>query len=487
MDGVSPTGSVGASIQFLRLAIPKGASTGVTVVEPEADVILPPWFLLEREVSLGVQWNVVTTIRRLGETERAAITRVPLLAGESVTSDAVKREGGELVVSFPRGIQTVTWNSTFEIKPEFHLIATDKPRTSENWNLRCSSIFRCAISGLTPTKTSDGQEQVYSWSPWPLEKVTVSASRPDAVSGTSVTTDNLEIAYRPGKQLLAGTATLNIRTSRGGWKKIVFPEGTEIREVKANDRVLNMRPKDRVLSIPLEPGSAKFTITWEQPWNGGLFQRLPALTFRDDPNSGAVNVTSTVAVPQDRVLLLTGGPAWGPAVLFWGALVVVLLFSVILAKSNKTPLSVTSWILLTLGLVTLSPLLMTIPAVWFIALNYRKEHIPKTVVAFNLTQIALAILTLITLAVLYSSVHSGLLFSPDMQVAGQNSSNHFLRWYTDRISTETPSVWFFSIPLWVYHWLVMLPWSAWLVASLIKWLKWAWQSFSTGGLWMHGK
>jgi hypothetical protein len=29
----------------------------------------------------------------------------------------------------------------------------------------------------------------------------------------------------------------------------------------------------------------------------------------------------------------------------------------------------------------------------------------------------------------------------------------------------------------------MLIWALWLALSLLKWLKWGWESFSKGGLW----
>jgi hypothetical protein len=29
----------------------------------------------------------------------------------------------------------------------------------------------------------------------------------------------------------------------------------------------------------------------------------------------------------------------------------------------------------------------------------------------------------------------------------------------------------------------MLAWALWLAVSVLRWLKWAWESFSAGGLW----
>ena len=84
--------------------------------------------------------------------------------------------------------------------------------------------------------------------------------------------------------------------------------------------------------------------------------------------------------------------------------------------------------------------------------------------------------------VLVLAVQQGLLGAPDLQIAGNGSSGHLLRWYQDR----SPPAWqpgeFWSAPLWVYR-LLMLGWALWLAWALLGWLRWGWQCWGRDGHW----
>jgi hypothetical protein len=79
-------------------------------------------------------------------------------------------------------------------------------------------------------------------------------------------------------------------------------------------------------------------------------------------------------------------------------------------------------------------------------------------------------------------VKAGLLGYPDMQIAGNHSTNWTLNWTQDRIGDSLPRPWVLSLPLW-YYWALMLVWSLWLAYALLGWLKWGWQSFAKDGIW----
>jgi hypothetical protein len=49
-----------------------------------------------------------------------------------------------------------------------------------------------------------------------------------------------------------------------------------------------------------------------------------------------------------------------------------------------------------------------------------------------------------------------------------------------------PTAWAFTLSIWWYH-LLMLLWSLWLSFSLIKWLRWGWKCFGSGGYWRQRK
>ncbi len=97
-------------------------------------------------------------------------------------------------------------------------------------------------------------------------------------------------------------------------------------------------------------------------------------------------------------------------------------------------------------------------------------------------QIVLAGLTLLALLSLFVSVQQGLLGDPHMQTAGNGSSAYRLNWFQDRTETLLPRAWVLSVPVAAYR-LLMLSWALWLALALLRWLKWGWQAYGTGGLW----
>jgi hypothetical protein len=69
-----------------------------------------------------------------------------------------------------------------------------------------------------------------------------------------------------------------------------------------------------------------------------------------------------------------------------------------------------------------------------------------------------------------------------MQISGNGSSAYELKWYQDHSPNRLPQAWMVSVPMFVYRGL-MLTWALWLAFALLRWLSWAWNCFSSGGLW----
>jgi hypothetical protein len=219
-------------------------------------------------------------------------------------------------------------------------------------------------------------------------------------------------------------------------------------------------------------------------------QRAQGISFAYSPGQISAsrplgNVTTTLNLPGDRWLLWAQGPSWGPAVLFWGYLIVVLLAAFGLSRVPHTPLKTHEWVLLGLGLTQVEVAVVFFVLAWLFGLSYRERHAPSQRWAFNATQVGLALLTLIALICLAEAVHQGLVVRPDMQVQGQDSSNELLHWYSDRSSGAIPMVRMWSVPIWIYKGL-MLAWALWLAASLLRWLRWGWTASHQGGVWRSG-
>jgi hypothetical protein len=88
----------------------------------------------------------------------------------------------------------------------------------------------------------------------------------------------------------------------------------------------------------------------------------------------------------------------------------------------------------------------------------------------------------LALVCLVAAIPQGLLGSPDMQIAGNGSYGHSLRWFADRSADALPTAGAISVPLWVYK-LLMLAWALWLASAVIGWLRYGFAAWTRGGYW----
>jgi hypothetical protein len=188
-----------------------------------------------------------------------------------------------------------------------------------------------------------------------------------------------------------------------------------------------------------------------------------------------------VMLPADRWLLATRGPAWGPAILWWGYLLLVTLLAIGLGRIPTSPLRSWQWVLLGAGLAHVETPVALVVVGWLFALSYRERDRIRDVRLFYLGQLMLIGWTVVALACLTYAVQQGLLVPPDMQVQGMLSNQNFVQWYVDRVPSALPELTVWSTPLWIYKSL-MLIWALWLAASLVGWLRWGWAAFRKGGM-----
>jgi hypothetical protein len=240
-----------------------------------------------------------------------------------------------------------------------------------------------------------------------------------------------------------------------------------------------IRQDGRNVTLPLKPGTQQATLSLRSSSGLGMLFRTPEV----DLAAPSVNTRLNVSLGQDRWVLLVGGPRLGPAVLFWGVLLVVVLIAIGLGRTDVTPLATWHWVLLGVGLTQTSIGEAVIIVGWLLALGARariSSDMGRT--GFNFLQVGLGLLTLLALITLFNAVKHGLLGLPEMQIAGNNSSAWDLNWYQDRSEAALPRAWLLSVSLWVYRGL-MLAWALWLAFALLRWLRWGWDCFSAGGLW----
>jgi hypothetical protein len=478
VEGIDENGRPAAQLRLLRLGQHTSKSQRLEPAE------LPPLLRVRRTLHLGVDWRIETQIIRLSPADPPVLVEVPLLPGEQVLTAGERIRDGRLLVSLAPGERDTRWESSLKPVDSLTLEAPADDRLSEEWRVDVSPLWHLQATGI-PMIHHGGQPNRWlpTWRPWAGEQVRLAISRPAGVPGPTMTVDQSTYRVTPGRRLTDATLELVLRSSQGGEHGIRLPDGAELQQVSIDGTARPLRLEDGTLSLPLVPASQRFRIQWRQPGP------LTALYSPPAPSLGvsSVNASVQLLLGTDRWVLFTGGPRLGPAVLFWGLILVLVPIAWGLGRSRLTPLKARDWLLLGIGLTQASVWVGLLIVGWLFALGVRGRAAEMDRPwRFNLMQVGLVLLTLLALGALFDAVQQGLLGSPQMQIAGNGSSPWQLNWYQDRTGPELPRPWVVSVPILVYRGL-MLAWALWLAFRLLAWLRWGWGQFSTPVLWREVK
>ncbi len=478
LDGLHEDGLADDDLQLSRQA---GAAR-VEEASAGTPVSLPPFVSVERELVLGLEWTVETRVRRLTPPGTAVVLEVPLLPGESVTTAEVRVQGAKALVNIGPQAMEMVWTSALEQRSPIALKAPAGLPWVEVWRLNVSPVWHVEMAGIPVVHQQDDTgARLPEWRPWPGETVTLEVGRPSGVRGQTLTIDQSELRVSPGLRATDATLTANLRSSRGGQHAFTLPAGAVLQGVTINGAQQPIRQDGEKVAIPLVPGSQSVAISWRQPEGISTLWRTP----RVDLGTPSANADLRVSLGRDRWVLFLTGPRMGPAVLFWSLLLVLLAVAVGLGRVRLAPLNTLHWVLLALGLSQVPVPAAALVVGWLLVLGWRQRSPELSAGWFDLRQLALVGWTLVALGVIFASIYQGLLGAPEMQVTGNGSSASSLRWFVDRTADLMPVGTVVSVPMLVYR-AAMLAWALWLALALLRWLKWGWQAFSTGGLWKRG-
>ena len=475
VSGLQDNGQVENQLQFnrTRKSADNAQSTNLT------PGLLPPFVRIERTLQLGLDWRVITQVIRLSPADSAIVLEIPLLAGELVTTPGIHVKNGKVEVNMPMHQTTMQWESTLEKSEKIMFAAAETNQWIEVWKADVSPIWHIEISGITLIHMNSEGQWLPEWHPWPGEILTLQISRPKTLEGQTLTIDSSQLSIRPGKRSLDADLKMNLRSSQGTQHTLTLPEQAVLQTVAINGQTLPLRQEGRKLTLPINPGKQDVTLSWQEQLEISSITKTPKL----DLGLASVNTRLNISLGQDRWVLLVWGPKLGPAVLFWGVLVVIVILAIGLGKIPLTPLKNWHWFLLLLGLSQVPIESASLVVAWLMILGWRGLRPNNDFKYFNLLQVIIGLFTVFSLAILVFSVEQGLLGgSPNMQIIGNQSSAFDLNWYQDRSPPALPQATVVSVPLMAYR-LLMLLWSFWLAASLLNWLKWGWNCYATNGLW----
>ncbi len=460
------------SIQIKR--IPK--------IDEQQDTLLPssipPYLIVTRTLKLGLEWSVLTEVKRLAPSQGAISLKIPLLEGESPIQEFEQDKDGITVV-FAANQQRLAWRSILKKQDKITLQAPAHFNWAEIWQLESSPMWHLEFSGLEQIKTQNYQHHSPIWQPWPSESVSISINKPKAVTGNSITIDSVSLDHQLGARSNLSKLSLKIRSSQGQNLPFTLPDDVSLESLLIDGQSQALNLSSSTLSLPLHPGEQTIELNWRSDKGIQLYSETPKIDLVQE----ASNIRINVQLPEKRWLLFVGGPTIGPAILLWGMLLVIAVIAIALGKTKQTPLKWHHWLLLGLGIASTNLFATMLVPLWLFALAYRgKLKFAISANSFQLVQIILILLSIITLATILISIPVGLLSSPDMHIIGNGSYASNLRWYQDRALTELPQAWVISLPLYIYR-IAMLAWSLWLALVILDWLKWAWQQLNYNGFW----
>lgn len=474
--GLGPDGAIEGGLKFSRQDdAGRAGKPGITAV-------IQPFLEVSRTLELGLTWETVTTVRRLTQTGEPVVAQVPLLSGESVVGQEVRVVDGKAVVSLAAGQRQVSWRSRLDTAPAIELNASQGTLWAEIWRLKASPVWDVTLSGI-PVSASLDEAGRWSpmWRPWSGEKAVIAVTRPGPAPGESLTIDSARLQYTPGARLDSAVLNLSLRSALGGRHVLRLPQHAEVTGVSVAGRAVPWSgDKPEEIGLVLTPGKQEIHVAWRQPRQSLDTVAAPVVAIGHQ----AVNATVTIDMPKDRwILWAKGGTPMAPAVLIWSAVAAAALIAFVLGFVPWAPLNRWQWFLLGLGLTQVDLGVALAAVLWILALGLRRRYASNAGwFWFNAIQIGLVILTVSGLSSMFEAIRTGLLGLPSTYITGNGSSAYKLIWYFDRIGDTLPVPEVFSKSLWWYRG-AMLAWSLWMALSLIRWLRWGWESFTTGGAW----
>jgi hypothetical protein len=466
----------------LELTRERTASRAAGTLESAAE--FPAFVRVTRSFDLDLDWSLTTTVERIAPRRAAFNIQVPLVAGESVLSeDPEIRDGKIALVGLGVGESRMSWSSGLARGETLELASPPQSDRTEVWSFVVNPQWNVGFEGfpaVLPEELS-GMPWSYVFHPRPGERLMLRITRPKAVVGPTLAIDSVALDVDVGKRSANHALKFDYRSTQGGRHTLTLPADARVTRVVVDGAEVPLRPSGGELPLSLLPGAHSIGVNW-------ITNAEVALRTRPGPvdlNSAASNVRTTIRLPQDRWPLFAFGGGVGPAFLYWAEVVVFLIVAWLLGQLRHSPLKTYEWLLLGIGLSTLSWGVLLAVGAWLFLMRWREtwdgDKLPRW--RFNAIQVLLALFTVLAVSSLvFSGIRYGLLAHPDMGVAGPGSGGNTFSWFMDQTASALPRPSVISVPMWVYRTL-MFAWAFWIAVALARWLRFAWRAWTARGFW----
>ena len=215
---------------------------------------------------------------------------------------------------------------------------------------------------------------------------------PPAVAGETLAIDQVRQSVNMGHRSTEESLQFHYRSTQGSRQNLSFCQDAIVTEVAVDGKSVAIRPENGELALAVLPGEHNVEINWRSN-TGDRFAARPGSV---DLHAAASNVETSLTLSSDRWPLFALGQGVGPAFLYWGELLTFVILAIVLGRLAGSPLSTPEWLLLGLGLSTISWTVLLLVAVWLFVMRWRERSSDAQTLPprrFNAVQVALAVLT----------------------------------------------------------------------------------------------
>lgn len=464
VEGLQPAGTAPDGLRFTLRSNSKSASN-LDVRQKKSE--LANWYYVTRELLISEQPKLFYTVRRLGSVRAATHFKLPLQPNERITSGDVNVDENNVLINFDAGQEQIHFKGVIPFSTELKLSSIPTPLLSEEWRVICSPIFSCSISGIQPTATTQSGQAASVFHPYSGENLLIAVTNLDGLAGASLTIDSATHEVHWGNPLIEASLVSKVRVTQPEAVTFTIPEKATLNSVVVDNISGGYTTEKSKISVLLNPGNHTLSATYQMPSENFVQNSAPPITYSHPLN----NISIKLVPPNDRWLIWTGGGSWGPSVLFWSKLLIVIGICLMLQRFSLIPVSARGAVFLGIGVTTLPFLYMTPIFVWLVTLQWPGklsrllQPLPRAV------RVSVVILLgLLSTYYFYRIVEIGLVLAPPMLVVGNQSSIYGLRWYFDYVNNSLPTPWFITLPLWCWR-VFALAWATWLVIAMLDWSK----------------
>ena len=343
VSGVNEGRLLSGSLELVRR---RTATQGATL---ETSSEFPAFVRVMRTFYLDLDWSVSTSVSRVAPEQAAITVEVPLIAGESALSGALRTRdtpgGGRVaLVGIERGQLAVSWESGLARSESLDLEVPADAARAEVWIFVVSPQWNVEFEGQ-PAVLPDGNSAAwgYEFHPRPGEKLHLRIARPERGCrqrrwpSTRSTSPSASASAPPTRRCSSSTAA----PKAGGTR-------SRCRRTRGSPLCGSTENPFRCVRTTACYRSACCPEITAPKWSGrppkarGCARKSPPSIC----NAPASNVQTSVSLPEDRWPLFAHGAGIGPAMLYWSELLVFIVIAALLGSWRRSPLRTHEWLLL---------------------------------------------------------------------------------------------------------------------------------------------